>query len=153
MGQLSNMLKMFDIIPSIRISKRNNLFIGSLSLSMYDIEKFVTTTFYYRIKNKAINSYRQFYNQVITSDMSIAGAYRKYVNNYVYTPSYGTMKLWIRNGFPVGRPDQACRSFPKVGQFLNRMNAMEFFGGRTVSESYECNGILWRRQFSLIFFR
>jgi intein/homing endonuclease len=118
MGQLSNMLKMFDIIPSIRISKRNNLFIGSLSLSMYDIEKFVTTigyrycyhktirasivTFYYRIKNKAINSYRQFYNQVITSDMSIAGAYRKYVNN---------------------------RSFPKAGQFLNRMNAMEFFGG------------------------
>lgn len=145
MGQLSNMLKMFDIIPNIRISKRNNLFIGSLYLSMYDIEKFVTTigyrycyhktirasiaTFYYRIKNKAINSCRQFYNQVITSDMSISGAYRKYVNHYVYTPSYGTMKSWIRNGFPDCRPNQVCRSFPKVGQFLNRMNAMEFFGG------------------------
>ena len=143
--KLSNMLKMFDISSSIRIAKRDNLFIGSLSLSMHDIEKFVTTigyrycyhktirssiaTFYYRIKNKAIRAYKQFYDQVITSDMSIAGAYREYVNRYTYAPTYGTMKSWARKGFPTGRPDQACRSFPKVGQFLNRMNVIKLFEG------------------------
>ena len=143
--KLSNMLKMFDISSSIRIAKRDNLFIGSLSLSMHDIEKFVTTigyrycyhktirssiaTFYYRIKNKAIRAYKQFYDQVITSDMSIAGAYREYVNRYTYAPTYGTMKSWARKGFPTGRPDQACRSFPKVGQFLNRINVIKLFEG------------------------
>lgn len=145
MNRLSDMLKMFDIDSSIRIARRDNLFIGSLSVSMYAIEKFVTTigyrycyhktirssiaTFYYRIKNKAINGYKQFYDQVITSNMSIAKAYREYVNHYTYVPTYETMKSWVRKGFPDGRPDQPCRSFPKVGQFLNRMNVMELFEG------------------------
>jgi DNA polymerase elongation subunit (family B) len=147
MEQLSNMLKLFDIFPRVRITKRDNLYIGSLSLQIKDIERFVTTigyrycyhktirssiaVIYYRIRNQTIERYQKFYEQVKNSDLSIAEAYRTFVNNYRYPPTYGTMKCWVSKGFPLGRPDQASRNFPKVSQFLFENNLENIFIGDT----------------------
>ena len=143
MEQMTNMLKMFGIVPKVRITKRDNLYIGNLSLKMEDIEKFVTTigyrycyhktnrssvaVMYYRIRDKTIEGYQQFYEQVKNSELSIAEAYRTFVSECRYPPLYGTMKSWIRKGFPTGRPDRACRNFPKVSQFLNENNLQNIF--------------------------
>jgi DNA polymerase elongation subunit (family B) len=146
MKQLSNILEMFYIIPNVRIEKRDNLYIGILTLKMDDIEKFVTTigyrycyhktirssvaTMYYRIRNKTIKGYGQFYDEVKNSDLSIAEAYRTFVSKYSYPPLYGTMKSWIRKGFPIGRPDQASRNFPKVSQYLCDNKLTYLFEGK-----------------------
>lgn len=145
MNQLVSMLKMFDFETKFRITKRSNLYIATLKLKMADIDRFVTTigyrycyhktirasiaTMYYRIRNKTILSHKKFYEQVKTSDLSIAKAYESFVSEYRYPPLYGTMKSWCRKGFPTGRPDLVGINFPKVGLFLAENNLKNFFIG------------------------
>lgn len=142
---LCKMLNIFDINSKYRITNRNGLFIGSLSIQMLDIDKFVTkigyrycysktirasiVTIYQRIKNNTRKDYELLYEQIMNStNMSSVEAYKLYRTNYKYYPPYSTIKSWKKLGrIPSDRPSQLCRNFPSARNFLEEYGLTNLF--------------------------
>ena len=145
MRQLQKLLENFDISSKYRIQKRDPLYIGILSIPMHDNDMFMTkigyrycytktirssiSVMYQRIKKRVKKQYQIFLQEVKESGLSIREGYDKNVSKYNFPPTYDTMKGWIRKGFPTGRKAQACRSFPRVIQFLTERNLLKYFIG------------------------
>lgn len=148
MKQITEMLGMFGIKSSVKISRRNSIYIGVLKLPMSSTEKFMENigyrycygkvlkssvgVLYIRVKNRIKNGYRDFFEKVKKSGKSVSIAYSQYKDDYEYPPKYGTMKSWIANGFPEKRPELLSRDFPDIEQFIKDIGAENVF----VSEKF-----------------
>uniref|UniRef100_A0A6C0EQL8 DNA polymerase n=1 Tax=viral metagenome TaxID=1070528 RepID=A0A6C0EQL8_9ZZZZ len=145
---VSKLLERFGISSSSRITVRGELFIGSLVIKVEHNEKFMkcigyrycyhktirtsVSVMYYRFRNRVIAGYKILYNkikQLTSRGFSIQKAYNQFINEIEYPPKYGTVKCWMRTGFPIGRPDQASREFPKADKFIEMIGATDLFHG------------------------
>jgi len=146
MNTLQKLLLEREINSSIRIKKRDSLYIGSLIIPHDDNEKFLRSigyrycyhktlrtsicVYYQRLRSKTINGYKNLYEKICEQKSlgkSISAAYKENIKNVLYPPTYGTVKGWINKGFPTGRSDQACRTFPKADDFIQKIGAEKLF--------------------------
>jgi DNA polymerase elongation subunit (family B) len=150
MNIIKILLNKFDIESSIVISKRNELYIGKLTIPIKYLEKFMTTIgyrycyhktirsscslIYFRIRDRVRSYSKKLYEDIIelqkNNKLSIKKAYDiSLINNEYshYMPKYGTIKEWIRNGFPSIRNDKISSTFPKADFFIKNMGAENFF--------------------------